>query len=445
MAPLQGVATSHLQSVISPFSSFGGQLKRSIAAELPKSKAVIDRAVTLLRRGSDPGSGVTPPNNIPNNAVFGLFGLIGAGFVLTGIWFFFWAKNGGFHFRQGDWDEYKSTVLRRTTGPNGTTLSGGTRSTDLGGGSVVGKRQRKARYRDVDAMTSIGTESEMSQVMTEKVEKKSHKKGKKSRKNRSVREGVFGESVVSDSVVSSSAVSSSVVSGSVVGDSAVGDSVVSGDLQDEHLDEAIRAYRHEKPARVGGINGAPEGSSFEGSNIDSQSGLLSNRQHTPTSTPKKKSRKSHYAGGSASPGIRKVESTSDKSGSSSRRGSRAATETQKSVSDIDDHIKAEARRLQEKGRAAMGRRDVSYSIGDDASMTTASRDDRRSRRSSRPSESRAQSEAGSSESTGTKTYPHPMPELSIYVEEKRRARASGGGGGGYRRDRRDRDEFSDLD
>ncbi|KAH9219741.1 hypothetical protein DL95DRAFT_383932, partial [Leptodontidium sp. 2 PMI_412] len=95
---------------------------------------------TLLKRASkglpDPGAGVTEPENVPNKTVFILIGLIGAGFVITGIWFFFWAKNGGFYFKENDWEDYKSTVLRRK-GPNGTTLSGATESTDLGGGSVV--------------------------------------------------------------------------------------------------------------------------------------------------------------------------------------------------------------------------------------------------------------------------------------------------------------------
>jgi len=82
--------------------------------------------------------------------------------VITGIWFFFWAKNGGFYFKEGDWEDYKSTILRRK-GPNGTTLSGATPSTNLGGGSVVGRKQRLARYKDAEIESSIGTQSEMSE------------------------------------------------------------------------------------------------------------------------------------------------------------------------------------------------------------------------------------------------------------------------------------------
>lgn len=73
----------------------------------------------------DASHGVLDPHDINNVGFFVLFALIGVGFVVTGIWFFFWARNGGFHFRQTDWDDYKSTVLRRK-GPNDTLLSAAT-------------------------------------------------------------------------------------------------------------------------------------------------------------------------------------------------------------------------------------------------------------------------------------------------------------------------------
>jgi len=88
-----------------------------------------------------PGSGSFDPHDVNNKGILALFGLIGVGMVLASIWFFFWAKNGGFRWRKGDWDDYKSTVLRRK-GPNETTLSGATKTTELGGGSVVGQVDR---------------------------------------------------------------------------------------------------------------------------------------------------------------------------------------------------------------------------------------------------------------------------------------------------------------
>ncbi|PHH64318.1 hypothetical protein CDD82_1777 [Ophiocordyceps australis] len=108
----------------------------------------------LVKRKEHDGShGVLDPHDMNNVGFFVLFALIGVGFVLTGIWFFFWAKNGGFHFGAKDWDDYKSTVLRRK-GPNGTLLSGATATTDLGGGSV---------YKDVmdedDGSRTVVTQS----------------------------------------------------------------------------------------------------------------------------------------------------------------------------------------------------------------------------------------------------------------------------------------------
>ncbi len=127
--------------------------------------------------------------------------------MLASIWFFFWAKNGGFVFRQGDWDDYKSTVLRRK-GPNGTTLSNATKSTKLGNDSVEGDY-------DQDEM-------------------------------------VHGHS--------------------------------------NRRDRDVRAYRHEKPARVGGLNRQPDGTHYDHTNTD-RSELMTERmteKTTPTSSPEKK-------------------------------------------------------------------------------------------------------------------------------------------------------------
>jgi hypothetical protein len=389
MAPLPESPSSPLDRLVARTSSY-------LTSHLPSAVTTI-----LSKRETnnwDKSAGTTPVNNIPNTVVFVLFGLIGAGFVITGIWFFFFAKNGGFYFKEGDWDDYKSTVLRRK-GPNGTTLSGATASTDLGGGSVVGKRQRQKRYKDVES--SIGTESEMSELKSERGERK---KGKKS-KRANIRDE---ESVI-------------------------------GDREPE---EAIRAYRHEKPARVGGLNRAADGSAFEGSTADSHSDLLSHRQHTPTNSPaKNKLRKDNYTGGSgASPGIRKVESTSGGGGGFWNRA-KAAGSNSKQPEMKESHIASEARKLQEKGRAAgSGRRDFSYTAGDDMSSVGLTADDerrqRRASRSPRVPGSYAESDVGS-DATGTKAYHHPIPGLASgggYAEERRKLRAErAAGGGGYRR------------
>lgn len=447
MAPL---ISSYLSSILrrtpSPTAEPASSLDLSSIA-----KALVPR--TTINPVSNVG--VTPPNTIPNKFIFVVFGLIGAGFVVTGIWFFFWAKNGGFHFRKDDWDDYKTTVLRRRV-PNGTLLSGASESTDLGGGSVVhgeknsrwgrslkgGKKRKEERYKDFDdeesqvtsslGTSTVGTESEISAF------KKKMRRGRKDKKK--------DKSAMSE----------------------VG-------TVDEHADmdasvaDAIREYRHEKPARVGGINKQPDGSSWDGSN-EAASELLSHREHTPTNTPTKvrKERKDNYTGGTGNGGIRKVVSVSQPTGDIGVR-TRESTRSPATNSITEDRIKAEARKLQEKGRAAQpssgtSRRDFSFQAGDDhstvsgggsssaASEATARRERREERERRRQSRSPTKkmpgsymevpaSEAGTETSSdlGTKSYHHVIPGLSStagsdYAEERRRKR-----NGGYRRGRTDSD------
>jgi hypothetical protein len=80
-------------------------------------------------RDTQPLSGIAAPKAYAKGWIV-LYSLLLSALALTAIWFFFWAKNGGFHFKQGDWDDYKSTVLRRKD-KNGKTLSGATTETDL--------------------------------------------------------------------------------------------------------------------------------------------------------------------------------------------------------------------------------------------------------------------------------------------------------------------------
>ncbi|KAL9129575.1 MAG: hypothetical protein Q9217_001995, partial [Psora testacea] len=178
-----------------------------------------------------PGALTADPTSINNRAYFALFALLGAAMVLAAIWFFFWAKNGGFHFRKGDWEDYKSTVLRRK-GPNGTTLSGATKTTKLGGGSIVangGEGDEKGGKWKRGAQKKKGKE----------------KRGKKNNE-----------------------------------------------------DEDVRAYRHEKPAKVGGLNGEPDGvlnhdfaytdSSLYSDDISSGGGFV------PINTPPLRAKKGSY-------------------------------------------------------------------------------------------------------------------------------------------------------
>lgn len=300
------ITTTGSDANSAPHSGPGGSLD-------DPSDGLLGGAGRLYARGEkstpDPSHGVLDPHDISNVGFFVLFALIGVAFVVSGIWFFFWAKNGGFHFKENDWDEYKSTVLRRK-GPNGTILSGATPSTNLGGGSV---------YKDVrdDDGTTVVTESTGLSGVTagasdiaarEKRRAKQERRDRERRKRRGEKKNAQRH----------------------VGE----DGVLDESAEKEALEE-LRNYRREKAARVGGLNKESDGSQWDGSTNPSDSTvsseLLSNRrQATPNTTPTKK------AGA-----IRKVYSTADRN------------EQRES-----ERVRAEARRLREESRST--RRVFSY-------------------------------------------------------------------------------------
>jgi hypothetical protein len=213
----------------------------------------------------NPGAGSVDPNDINMKGIQALFAIIGAAFALGAIWFFFWAKNGGFKWRKGDWDEYKSTVLRRK-GPNGTTLSNATKSTILGGGSVVGDG-----YSDKD--TASRADGTMSEAMTETgtvmsseapiIKEKQSKKKKETAKEKKIREQ-------------------------------------NAAAWEGGHDDDVRAYRYERPARVGGINKDSDAQFYgtdysetdrTGSDVYSNSNSNprpSSRQHSPDKRPSRR-------------------------------------------------------------------------------------------------------------------------------------------------------------
>ena len=231
---------------------------------------------------NDPHKGSTNFRSVNNTGVFVLFGLIGCAFVAGGIWFFFWARNGGFYFKENDWDDYKSTVLRRK-GPNGTLLSGATPSTILGGGSVykdydanteyTGGLTQVTRQTDDTQSTLTGITGGVSDFVgrarrkARREQKEREKEKKKDRKNRDRSRGHREDGVLVD------------------------------ETAEQEAQEHLRAYRDEKAARVGGINKESEGSQWDGSTNPSHSAvsagddLLSHREATPTNTPPSKSRK----------------------------------------------------------------------------------------------------------------------------------------------------------
>ncbi|KAI1405655.1 hypothetical protein F4819DRAFT_443257 [Hypoxylon fuscum] len=351
MAPLLPSLAAHARNLLSSARSAAGDIAARSTSSIPSSTAttlsqlgpLAARSILLARDDAnddsqtkvDPSKGAVKPQDINNTFIFVLFGLIGAAFVCTGIWFFFWARNGGFHFKENDWDDYKSTVLRRK-GPNGTLLSGATPTTQLGGGSVYkdvddsrteytgGLTQMTADTGDTHS-TLTGITAGASDILGR--ERRKQKRERKEREREKKRDRKNRDK-----------------SGRRVGEDGV--------LVDEEAEAAakdhLRAYRHEKAARVGGINKESEASEWDGStNPDTStsagSDLLSNRQSTPTNTPTKNEK--HESSSKAAGGIRKVYSTAD------RRENRE-----------NERMRREARRMENRDRATGNsvRRDFSF-------------------------------------------------------------------------------------
>lgn len=224
------------------------------------TKRILDDAnantKTLTARSGNksyiPGKGAVDPDHINMKGLYALFAILGVAFVLAGIWFFFWAKNGGFVWRRGDWEEYKSTVLRRK-GPDGKTLSNATKSTKLGGGSVVGKG-----YSDYDGYTESGLGyTDTATTMTEK--------GPKDEKRKKKKTGGDGEQEKGKRTVSGGAAFlREIARRKFLRRRADPEEPWNGE---EYEDDDVRAYRQEKAARVGGLNRQAEGT-YHGSDYD---------------------------------------------------------------------------------------------------------------------------------------------------------------------------------
>lgn len=251
MAPVQQVwdfpgIPDDLLSKLLPSSSASAASSSS-----SNEKRADDGNALAPRSGSNPytpGKGAVDPDHINMKGLYALFAILGVAFVVAGIWFFFWAKNGGFVWHQGDWEEYKSTVLRRK-GPDGKTLSNATKSTKLGGGSVVGKG-----YSDYDGYTESGLGyTDTATTMTEKT-KNDNKKNKNKNKNK---EG-------GERKTSGAGFLREIARRKFMRRRADPEEPWNGE---EYEDDDVRAYRQERAARVGGINRQAEGT-YHGSDYD---------------------------------------------------------------------------------------------------------------------------------------------------------------------------------
>ncbi|KAF1943303.1 hypothetical protein EJ02DRAFT_453407 [Clathrospora elynae] len=180
------------------------------------------RAKTFVKRADElyknlASAGARPPADLSGPGFQALFALIGIGMVCIALWFFFWAKNGGFKWREDDWEDYKSTVLRRK-GPDGKTLSNATKSTRLGGGSVVHGGSYFGAQSDLGFTDETGTNIDANEYRDAE-EGNGGLRGGDGRKHKKPRR----------------------------------------DHTNDYKDPELRKYREEKAARVGGLNRVPDG------------------------------------------------------------------------------------------------------------------------------------------------------------------------------------------
>ncbi|KAE8354911.1 hypothetical protein BDV28DRAFT_129966 [Aspergillus coremiiformis] len=345
------------------------QSSSDILPDRPVIASVGEQPHSLMARSGSksyiPGEGAVDPHKINMQGLLALFALIGAAFVFAAIWFFFWAKNGGFIWRKGDWEDYKSTVLRRK-GPDGRTLSNATKSTKLGGGSIIGKG-----YGD-DGYTVTG----YTDTATEVTEKGGGKR------KRGLKEKFLGRR--------------------------------RDERYENEADEDVRAYRKEKPARIGGINAEADGT-YYGSDYD-------------TSNPPsyyQQSEMSHVRDYAYKPSRQK-----------SRRRDFSFTP---GTEEVLSQPPTEHRRIREPSTRRHNRRRERRHHAPPTSSSRQSSPRKRERRSmpghytepldfssSAPSRSEYQYSNVDTEESGTKSYHHPIPGLSKGYRRE--------GGRGRRRD-----------
>ncbi|KAF1840130.1 uncharacterized protein K460DRAFT_371348 [Cucurbitaria berberidis CBS 394.84] len=201
------------------------------------AKSLIKRADEMYKNLAS--AGARPATSLKGPGFQVLFALIAVGMTLMALWFFFWAKNGGFKWRgKDDWEDYKSTVMRRK-GPDGKTLSNATKSTRLGGGSVVHGGSYGAES-SVGYTDETGTSADINEYRDAEEGNGGIRggDGKKHKKNRR-------------------------------------------DHTNDYKDPELRNYRHEKAARVGGLNRAADGEYTDYSGSQPASELGSNVSSRP--------------------------------------------------------------------------------------------------------------------------------------------------------------------
>lgn len=339
----------------------------------------------LLATGLPNYGGAIDPSDINMKGIQAIISIICVAFILGAIWFFFWAKNGGFQFRKGDWEEYKSTVLRRK-GPNGTTLSNATKSTRLGGGSVVGQGysdRDSNTYADETSTIYTGTMTELSSSTAPIIKNKNKERSddattqytgdnrQAKRKARREREERAKERKQRE--------------------------MREADFENGH-DGDVRAYMREKPARVGGINAASDTLHYGTDYTETEPSIVYSVSRGPASVAP--------APAPAAPAPTQPSPYAPSVPSHAHRSSR----------NINIQHSPERREARETREPRETRRDFSYTIGahqEREQFTSAPA------RGSTPPPMRV---GVAVQTTNTKTYHHPIPGLT-----------PGGRQGGFRR------------
>ncbi|CAD0094204.1 unnamed protein product [Aureobasidium vineae] len=190
-----------------------------------------------------PCAGCLDPSKVNNKVYFSLFALIFAAIVVASIWFFFHARNGGFHWQQGDFEDWKSTVLRKKDA-NGNTI--------YSARSVVSRPRKSDR---IAAKSVVGYDE-------------------KGRKGVMAVRGFGGSHSVyysdgftqysgdrSDAMTSISRNEKRSAAPKIRG--GYTQAPTTTDHSRRYRDRDLREYKHEKPARVGGMNRSADGTSYD--------------------------------------------------------------------------------------------------------------------------------------------------------------------------------------
>ena len=194
-----------------------------------------------------PCAGCLDPSKVNNKVYFSLFALIFAAIVVASIWFFFHAKNGGFHWQQGDFEDWKSTVLRKKDA-NGNTIysarsvvSRPRKSDRIAAKYVVGidEKGRKGimAVRGFGGSHSVYYSDGFTQYSGDRSDamtsiSRNNNNNEKRQSKPKIRGGYTA-------------------------------APTSTDHSRRYRDRDLRDYKHEKPARVGGMNRSADGTSYD--------------------------------------------------------------------------------------------------------------------------------------------------------------------------------------